>query len=224
MIRYVLKRIVLMIPTILLTSFIIFFAMNMAGGDPVKQILPENATVEQQEALREEMGLNDPLLVQYFRYMGGLVTGDMGESYITGKDVFGTFMERLPMTLALGGSALILACVVAIPLGIWTAPESEHLEGHRRYGPGPVRRVYAKLLAGPDADVAVCCKPEVAAFTGRGGARVSDPASADGGPGAGGPHHPGPPVPPCWMWCARTTSPPPRPRALPGSGSSTTTP
>ena len=121
MIRYVLKRIVLMIPTILLTSFIIFFAMNMAGGDPVKQILPENATVEQQEALREEMGLNDPLLVQYFRYMGGLVTGDMGESYITGKDVFGTFMERLPMTLALGGSALILACVVAIPLGIWTA-------------------------------------------------------------------------------------------------------
>ena len=121
MIRYVLKRLLFMIPTILLTSFIIFFAMNMAGGDPVDTILPENATTEQKENLREEMGLNDPLLVQYGRYMAGLVTGDMGNSYVTNKDVFDTFMERLPMTLALGGSALILACIISLPLGIFTA-------------------------------------------------------------------------------------------------------
>ena len=121
MIRYVLKRLLFMIPTILLTSLIIFFAMKIAGGDPVKQILPENATVEQQENLREEMGLNDPLVVQYARYMAGLITGDMGESYVTGKDVLQTFMERLPMTLALGGSALIVACIISVPLGIYTA-------------------------------------------------------------------------------------------------------
>ena len=121
MIRYVLKRIVLMIPTILITSLLIYWAMDLAGGDPVMTILPENATVEQQEALREEMGLNDPFLVRYLRYMGGLVTGDMGESYVTDRDVFLTFMERLPNTLLLGGSALIIACIIAIPLGIWTA-------------------------------------------------------------------------------------------------------
>ena len=110
-----------MIPTILITSFLIYFAMDLAGGDPVNTILPENATTEQKEALREEMGLNDPFLIRYARYMGGLVTGDMGESYVTGIDVFDRFMQCLPMTLALGGTALILACIISVPLGIYTA-------------------------------------------------------------------------------------------------------
>ena len=121
MIRYILKRLLYMIPTILLTSLLIFWAMDLTGGDPVQTILPENATVEQQEALRESMGLNDPFFVRYFRYMGGIVTGDMGESYVTKLDVFGTFMNRLPMTLALGGTALIISVIISIPLGIWTA-------------------------------------------------------------------------------------------------------
>ena len=121
MIRYVLKRLLLMIPTILLTSLLIFWAMSLTGGDPVMTILPENATVEQQEALREEMGLNDPFFIRYFRYVGGMVTGDMGESYVTKLDVFKTFMGRLPMTLALGGTAVIISVLISIPLGIWTA-------------------------------------------------------------------------------------------------------
>lgn len=121
MLRYIIKRIIFTIPALLITSFLIFWAMNLAGGDPVYTILPENATVAQQEALREEMGLNDPLLVQYARYMGGLVTGDMGTSYVTGNDVFATFMDRLPMTLALGGLALLIAVVISVPLGIYTA-------------------------------------------------------------------------------------------------------
>jgi len=121
MIRYILKRLVLMIPTILLTSLLIFWAMSLTGGDPVMTILPENATVEQQNALREEMGLNDPFFVRYFRYVGGIVTGDMGESYVTKLDVFKTFMGRLPMTLMLGGTAVIISVIISIPLGIWTA-------------------------------------------------------------------------------------------------------
>lgn len=121
MIRYILKRLVLMIPTILLTSLLIFWAMSLTGGDPVMTILPENATVEQQNALREEMGLNDPFFVRYFRYIGGIVTGNMGESYVTKLDVFKTFMGRLPMTLALGGTAVIISVLISIPLGIWTA-------------------------------------------------------------------------------------------------------
>jgi len=121
MLRYILKRLVLMIPTLLLTSLLIFWAMDLAGGDPVRQILPENATYEQMEALRESMGLNDPFFTRYFRYLKGMVTGDMGVSYISNLDVFDTFMSRLPMTLKLGGTAVIIACLISIPLGIYTA-------------------------------------------------------------------------------------------------------
>lgn len=121
MLRYILKRLVLMIPTLLLTSLLIFWAMDLAGGDPVRQILPENATYEQMESLRESMGLNDPFFTRYFRYLKGMLTGDMGVSYITNLDVFDTFMNRLPMTLKLGGTALIIACLISIPLGIYTA-------------------------------------------------------------------------------------------------------
>lgn len=121
MVRYILKRLLLMIPTILATSLLIFWAMDLAGGDPVLQILPETATIAEQEALREEMGLNDPFLIRYLRYVKGMVTGDMGKSYISGLDVFETFIGRMNMTLLLGGSALIFACIISIPLGIYIA-------------------------------------------------------------------------------------------------------
>jgi peptide/nickel transport system permease protein len=119
--KYILKRLVIMIPTLLATSLLIFWAMDLAGGDPVNQILPENATIEQRELLREEMGFNDPFFVRYFRYVGGIIRGNMGTSYISGQDVFKTFMGRLHMTLLLGGTALLFACILSIPLGIYTA-------------------------------------------------------------------------------------------------------
>jgi len=110
-----------MIPAILATSLIIFVAMNMTGGDPVDSLAPENATEEQIEELREELGLNDPLLVRYVKYMGGMLRGDLGVSYVTKKDVFATFAERLPATLKLACSSVLIATLVALPLGIYTA-------------------------------------------------------------------------------------------------------
>ncbi len=121
MIKYILKRLVIIIPTLLVTSLLIFWAMDLAGGDPADQLLPENATYEQRQQLREEMGFNDPFFVRYFRYIGGIVTGDMGTSYISGQDVFKTFMGRLHMTIILGGTALIFASIISVPLGIYTA-------------------------------------------------------------------------------------------------------
>lgn len=91
MIRYIVKRLLLMIPAILATSLIIFVAMNMTGGDPVDTLAPENATEEQIAQIREELGLNDPLLVRYLKYMGGMLHGDLGISYVTKQDVFKTF-------------------------------------------------------------------------------------------------------------------------------------
>ncbi len=121
MIRYIIKRLILMIPAILATSLIIFVAMNMTGGDPVDSLAPENATEEQIEELREELGLNDPLLVRYVKYMGGMLRGDLGVSYVTKKDVFATFAERLPATLKLACSSVLIATLIALPLGIYTA-------------------------------------------------------------------------------------------------------
>ena len=121
MIRYIIKRIIQMIPVILITSLLIFWAMGLTGGDPARTLAGDKATEEQIQELREEMGLNDPFLVRYANYVKGMVTGDLGESYVTKKDVFQTFMERLPNTLMLGGAAVLVAVIVSIPLGIYTA-------------------------------------------------------------------------------------------------------
>ena len=111
----------MLIPVILITSFLIFWAMGLTGGDPAMIVAGEGATTEEIEAVREELGLNDPFMVRYFNYVKGMVTGDMGKSYVTNKDVFKTFMEKLPNTLMLGGAAVLIAIVIALPLGIYTA-------------------------------------------------------------------------------------------------------
>lgn len=121
MLRYIGKRLLMLIPVILVTSLLIFWAMSLTGGDPALMILGDNATPAQIEELREEMGLNDPFVVQYANYMKGMFTGDMGKSYITNKDVFKTFMEKLPNTLMLGGAAVLIAVIISIPLGVYTA-------------------------------------------------------------------------------------------------------
>ncbi|MDD3368950.1 MAG: ABC transporter permease [Lachnospiraceae bacterium] len=121
MIRYIIKRIILMVPAIIATSFIIYFAMNMTGGDPALTLAPENATEQQIEEIREELGLNDPIYVRYGKYMLGMLKGDLGTSYVTKRDVFKTFMERLPNTIELAFTAVLIATLIAVPLGIYTA-------------------------------------------------------------------------------------------------------
>ena len=111
----------MLLPVILVTSFLIFWAMSLTGGDPARQIAGDRATEAEVEAIREEMGLNDPFLVRYGNYMKGMLIGDMGKSYVTNKDVFRTFMEKLPNTLMLGGAAVLIAIIVSLPLGIYTA-------------------------------------------------------------------------------------------------------
>lgn len=119
--RYFLKRLLLMIPVVLITSFLIYSAMNMTGGDPALALAPDNASEAQIELIREELGLNDPFLVRYFKYMGGMLKGDLGTSYVTKKDVFQTYMQRLPATMELAGASVLVAVLIAIPLGIYTA-------------------------------------------------------------------------------------------------------
>ncbi len=121
MIKYIIKRVLLVIPAVLATSFIIFIAMNLTGSDPAIALAPDNASAEQIEEIRQELGLNDPILVRYAKYMWGMLRGDLGKSYVTKKDVFQTYMGRLPNTMLLAFASVFIATLIAIPLGIYTA-------------------------------------------------------------------------------------------------------
>jgi len=119
--RYFLKRLFWLIPVMLGVSIFIFIIMDFFPGDAADTVLGEAASQEQLEAYREVHGLNDPVLVRYARYMFNLLKGDMGISYVTGRDVFKTYMQRLPNTLLLAFTGMGLAIIVSIPIGIITA-------------------------------------------------------------------------------------------------------
>ena len=101
MLKYILKRILLLIPVLIGATLIVFFVMDMTPGDPAVAKLGVDATAEQIEELREEMGLNDPFLVRYGRFVLNLVQGDLGTSYKTGLDVMQQIMQRIPYTLGI---------------------------------------------------------------------------------------------------------------------------
>lgn len=119
--KFILKRIVLLIPVLIGVTFIVYAIMSFAPGDPAKVILGETASPEQIAALREEMHLNDPMVVQYGRYIGNLVQGDMGLSYKTKNPVATEVWARFPNTMKLASVAMIMAIGLAIPLGVIAA-------------------------------------------------------------------------------------------------------
>lgn len=121
MASYILKRIFMMIPVMLGVAFIIFFIMNMTPGDPAMQILGEGATPEAIAEKREELGLNDPLLIRYFKYCINAIQGDFGTSYRTGVPVFEEIATRLPVTLKLAIVGIIIAILIGIPIGVLSA-------------------------------------------------------------------------------------------------------
>jgi peptide/nickel transport system permease protein len=121
--RYITKRLMMLIPVIIGVSFLIYFIMDLAPGDIVSLIAPE-ATLEQQAELRHEYGYDRSVLYRYGQYMKGLVTGDLGTSFLTKKPVWDTYKERLPATLKLALGAIIVSNLISIPLGIFSAVHS----------------------------------------------------------------------------------------------------
>ena len=122
MIRYIVKRILLMIPVILGVVTLIFLINSFAPGDPATQILGTSATEEQKEQLREELGLNEPGIVQYFNYLKNIVTkGDMGISYSSKQSVSKEIASKFPTTLKLAGFCTIWSVLVGVPMGIGSA-------------------------------------------------------------------------------------------------------
>jgi len=119
--KYILKRLLLLLVVILGVSFLIYFIMDMAPGDLARTILGEEATIEELEELRHELGLDQPVIVRYAKYMWNLLHGDLGYSYKYGEAVWDLYVQRLPATLLLALSATIVSTLLSIPMGIYAA-------------------------------------------------------------------------------------------------------
>ena len=121
MYQYVLRRLLLTIPVVLGVSIIVFSIIRLLPGDPARALAGVQATPEYIEQVRERYGLNDPLYVQYGRFMGGLVTGDLGDSTFSRRPVTTEIGERFPRTLILASISLLIATVVGVSAGIVSA-------------------------------------------------------------------------------------------------------
>ena len=121
MLKFIGKRVLMLIPVLIGVSLIVFTLMQLSPGDPAMIILGAQAAPEDIAILRESMGLNDPLIVQFFRFLFGMFTLDFGTSYKDGMPVLDKLLEALPYTAQLTFSAVLLALIVGIPAGIISA-------------------------------------------------------------------------------------------------------
>jgi len=118
MLRFILQRLLAMVPLLLIVSLLVFSLVLLIPGDPAYQLAGEDATPEEVAAIREAMGLNDPVLVRYGRWIGGVLQGDLGTSLFSDQPVLDVILERLPVTVSLAVTALVIALAIAIPGGI----------------------------------------------------------------------------------------------------------
>ena len=121
--KYVLRRLVQLIPVLIGITFLSFAMMRIAGSDAITEMYGDKGAVSQEviDAARADLGLDKPFLTQYFSWLGGMLTGDMGTSYISGRNVFDTFVSKLPATLLLTALSILLTIIISIPLGVLAA-------------------------------------------------------------------------------------------------------
>lgn len=118
---YIIRRLLQMIPLLIGISIVNFTIMHLAPGDPVDLLVERNATAEEKARIRELYGLNDPIYVQYFRWLSHVLRGDFGKSFVDGQSVSKTILERLPYTLYLNFLIMVVIYAVAVPIGIISA-------------------------------------------------------------------------------------------------------
>lgn len=120
--KFILNRILMMLPVLLGVSLVVFSMMYFTPGDPARLILGETASETEVRELREEMGLNDPFLLQYGRYLKKAVfEGDLGTSYVTGRPVVTEIVARFPTTMLLAVLSVFISVLIGIPTGIVSA-------------------------------------------------------------------------------------------------------
>ena len=128
--NYVYKRILQLIPILIGITFLSFAMMRVAGSDVVNEMYAKRGTEFSQDIIdanKAELGLDQPFLVQYARWFGGLLRGDMGKSYVTGEAVFQTFISKLPATLLLAAMSILMTVIISVPLGILAAVRHDRI-------------------------------------------------------------------------------------------------
>ncbi|MFL5547285.1 MAG: ABC transporter permease [Gemmatimonadales bacterium] len=119
--RFLLQRLLFLIPTLLGVLIVTFLLLYVAPGDPVQAMVGERADPETLARLRAELHLDDPLPEQFAHYMGGVLRGDLGTSYITRRPILRDLLQRFPATLRLAGAAMLFAALTGISIGIFGA-------------------------------------------------------------------------------------------------------
>jgi ABC-type dipeptide/oligopeptide/nickel transport system permease component len=120
-IRFLALRLALLVPTLLGVLVVTFLLLYVAPGDPVQAMVGERADAATIARLRAELRLDDPLPVQFGRYVANVATGDLGRSYITGRPIVQDLLQRFPATLRLEGAAMVFAALIGIAIGIYGA-------------------------------------------------------------------------------------------------------
>lgn len=118
--KYLVRQVLQIIPVLFIISFVVFALVYLAG-DPVSLMLPEDASEADRQALREALGLDDPFIYQYFRFVGDLVSGNFGTSFRYHQEALPLVLERIPATFELAAAAMVVAVMMAVPLGIYSA-------------------------------------------------------------------------------------------------------
>ncbi len=122
MTKFIINRLAALVPILLGTALVVFFMIHLTPGDPARAMLADAmVSGEIYEQLREELGLNEPLLVQLGSFLGGLLRGDLGTSYFTKRPVLTEITARIPITATLMGLSMLIAITIGIPLGIIAA-------------------------------------------------------------------------------------------------------
>lgn len=121
MLKYIIKRLLLLIPVLFGVSLTVFIVMHVFTTDPTSIILGQHATAEQIEKLRGTLGLNDPLPVQFWNFLKGAVQGDLGESLITHTSVVKEIFVRFPATIELAFAAIVIASILGVTIGVISA-------------------------------------------------------------------------------------------------------
>ncbi|OXX83724.1 peptide permease, partial [Paraclostridium benzoelyticum] len=114
----IIKRLLNMIPMLFFITIISFILMHLAPGDPLQAYISPDMNVEDIERIRESLGLNDPIIVQYFKWLFNTIQGNLGYSMVNSKPVLDLILERLGPTILLSGSALVISIMISIPVGL----------------------------------------------------------------------------------------------------------
>ena len=119
--KYIVKRLLMLIPVVIGVTFLVFFIMNIKPGDPGRMILGVDASEEAVAAYNEELGLNEPYLVRYGKFLFGLAQGDLGNSWYSGDPVVDSVKQLFPVSIELAFIAVVFVTIIGIPIGVIAA-------------------------------------------------------------------------------------------------------